>query len=172
MIYVDDMAIKAKGRVWYHLMSDTDGDEIHDFAYRLGLKRHWFHTDHYDITRQQRLKAIGLGAIPCKPNKLVEIRREKRRKRMTEVKIFRLNEYEWWAGESLEQVIEAACQQTGLPIDEVADEPCELSREMLDGHTLVDAQGKVNSCSFSEGLQSLVETHRDSIPCLFATTDW
>ena len=77
-VYVDDMAISKSGKLWFHLMSDEDGREIHVFAARLGLKRSWFQEDHYDIVEKKREHAIELGAIPVKPQKLVEIRRQKR----------------------------------------------------------------------------------------------
>lgn len=79
-IYIDDIAIKAKGRVWYHLMSDTDDDEIHKFAARLGLKRAWYHVDHYDVAGEhKRNAAIQLGAVPVPTIELVKIRKAKRR---------------------------------------------------------------------------------------------
>ena len=78
MIYVDDARIYARGKNWYHLMSDTDGDEIHRFARKIGLKRHWFHKDHYDVTLPMKIRAIQAGAEPCTVMDLVQIRKNKR----------------------------------------------------------------------------------------------
>jgi len=78
-VYVDDMAIYKSNKLWFHLMSDEEDDrEIHVFAAKIGLKRTWFQGDHYDIVEKKREHAIELGAIPVKPQKLVEIRRQKR----------------------------------------------------------------------------------------------
>ena len=53
-VYVDDMVINSGDKVWYHLMSDTEDEEIHNFALKLGLKREWFQEDHYDIVESKR----------------------------------------------------------------------------------------------------------------------
>lgn len=81
MIYVDNFAMKSKCRIWYHLMSDTEGEEIHEFAVRLGLKRQWFHTDHYDVTQSKRVQAIRLGAKPVSAAELVKMRKRRRWKK-------------------------------------------------------------------------------------------
>lgn len=78
-VFIDDIAISKDDRVWYHLMSDTDGDEIHNFANRLGLKRSWFHVDHYDLTEGKRQQAIRMGAKPAKAIDLVAIRKARRK---------------------------------------------------------------------------------------------
>jgi len=81
MIYVDDWGMKVQNQNWYHLMSDTEDDEIHIFAKKLGLKREWFQVDHYDIAGSKRQQAIKLGAIQVKPEDLVKIRKDKRMRR-------------------------------------------------------------------------------------------
>lgn len=78
MIYVDDMAISRSGELWFHLMSDKDDEEIHAFAVKLGLKRIWFQSDHYDVVKSKQRRAIELGATLVGPEKLVEIRKQKR----------------------------------------------------------------------------------------------
>ena len=68
-VYVDDAIHSWRGRIWCHLFSE-DLDELHEFARRLGLKRHWFQEPpkaswcHYDITESKRREAIRLGATP------------------------------------------------------------------------------------------------------------
>lgn len=65
MIYVDDAAIKYKGRKRYHMTADRI-DELHSFADDIGVARCWFHrtphTLHYDIREDQRKAAIERGA--------------------------------------------------------------------------------------------------------------
>jgi hypothetical protein len=71
--YVDDAQIPAAvgrlgPRLWSHLTADTV-DELHAFAAKLGLKRHWYQERrtvdrcHYDVTEWQRDRAIKLGAV-------------------------------------------------------------------------------------------------------------
>lgn len=48
-----------------HLFADTV-QELHTFAFRLGLRRAWFQDHrrlpHYDLTESKRVQAIALGA--------------------------------------------------------------------------------------------------------------
>jgi len=78
MIFVDDFAMKHRGNVWYHLMSDNDTDEIHKFAQELGLKRSWYHVDHYDLTENKKNQAIRMGAKQISSIEMVNIRKAKR----------------------------------------------------------------------------------------------
>jgi hypothetical protein len=47
---------------WCHMVSDAGFDELHDFAARLGIPRHRFQGDHYDLPPQLRERAVALGA--------------------------------------------------------------------------------------------------------------
>lgn len=64
-VYVDLEGIRWKGREWCHLVADSL-DELHAFAARLGLQRHWFQSKslypHYDVTMLVRNRALALGA--------------------------------------------------------------------------------------------------------------
>ncbi|MDH1009615.1 DUF4031 domain-containing protein [Pseudomonas nicosulfuronedens] len=64
-VYVDNARIKWANKLWCHLVADSL-DELHNFAFALGLKRKWFQVSasypHYDITASSRLIAISLGA--------------------------------------------------------------------------------------------------------------
>jgi len=77
-IYVDDAAIPARGRFWYHIMSDRDDNELHAFALRIGLAREWFHVDHYDVSAGKRLHAVRMGAKAITAAEMATIRRAKR----------------------------------------------------------------------------------------------
>lgn len=65
-VYVDSEAIKWRDREWCHLVADSL-EELHDFATKLGLKRHWFqeksYYPHYDVTMSVRSKALCSGAV-------------------------------------------------------------------------------------------------------------
>ena len=47
---------------WCHLATDGAFDDLHAFASRLGLRRAWFHGDHYDLPPPGRERALALGA--------------------------------------------------------------------------------------------------------------
>ncbi|MGH2948348.1 MAG: DUF4031 domain-containing protein [Solirubrobacteraceae bacterium] len=47
---------------WCHLVSDASFDELHAFAARLGIPRHRFQGDHYDLPPHLRARAVALGA--------------------------------------------------------------------------------------------------------------
>jgi Protein of unknown function (DUF4031) len=49
-------------RHWCHLVSDTSFEEVHAFAARLGIPRHRFQGDHYDLPAHLREQAVALGA--------------------------------------------------------------------------------------------------------------
>jgi len=49
-------------RRWCHMVSDRGFDELHAFAARLGIPRHRFQGDHYDLPPHLRARAVALGA--------------------------------------------------------------------------------------------------------------
>lgn len=64
-VYVDNARVKWRGHEWCHLVADSI-QELHDFAFALGLRRAWFQGaasyPHYDVTLQTRARALELGA--------------------------------------------------------------------------------------------------------------
>ena len=61
-VVVDKAIWPYKGKLWAHLASDKNLDELHSFAELLGLRLMSFQGDHYDIPEEVRDKAIELGA--------------------------------------------------------------------------------------------------------------
>ena len=49
-------------RHWCHLVSDADFEELHAFAASLGIPRHRFQGDHYDLPPHLHARAVELGA--------------------------------------------------------------------------------------------------------------
>jgi hypothetical protein len=49
-------------RQWCHLVSDDSFEELHAFAARIGIPRHRFQGDHYDLPPHLRARAVALGA--------------------------------------------------------------------------------------------------------------
>ena len=43
------------------------------------------------------------------------------------MKVFQLNDCDWWMAPTLEAAIEAAVQETGIPADELVEDPHELT---------------------------------------------
>jgi hypothetical protein len=78
-VYVDEIQVwpHAKGRFKAgscHLMADTLA-ELHGFAKRIGVKRHWFHRTkrhpHYDLIAVERVAAIKAGAAAVSGAELI-----------------------------------------------------------------------------------------------------
>lgn len=65
-VYVDNVRVKWRGRLWCHLVADSV-EELHEFAKQLGLRREWFQHaasyPHYDVTIETRQIALRMGAI-------------------------------------------------------------------------------------------------------------
>jgi hypothetical protein len=47
---------------WCHMAGDAGFEELHAFAARLGIPRHRFQGDHYDLPPHLRERAVALGA--------------------------------------------------------------------------------------------------------------
>ncbi len=54
-----------------HLASDTSFDELHAFARRLGIERHRFQGDHYDVPSWIRDEALRHGATAVTSREIV-----------------------------------------------------------------------------------------------------
>ena len=71
VILVDDARWHWRGRLWCHLVSDESHDELHAFAAELGIPRHVFQGDHYDLPEDHRARAVALGATEVGSRELV-----------------------------------------------------------------------------------------------------
>lgn len=70
-VLIDPPAVLARGRVWSHLASDVSLDELHAFAATLGIPRHGFDDDHYDVPAERYQAAVAAGAVPVRSRDLV-----------------------------------------------------------------------------------------------------
>ena len=61
-ILIDDPQWPAHGRLWAHLVSDSDLDELHAFAAAAGIPRRAFDLDHYDVPDERHADLIRAGA--------------------------------------------------------------------------------------------------------------
>ena len=70
-VYVDPAVWPFRGALWAHLISDTSYDELHGFAYDLGVPRRAFQNDHYDLPAPLRHEAIVAGAVAVSRHELI-----------------------------------------------------------------------------------------------------
>lgn len=76
MIYVDrPRAYAHKRKKYCHLMADCL-EELHEFAASLGIKRHWFDKDHYDIREHEFELVVNAGAIVVSSRELIKLRKK------------------------------------------------------------------------------------------------
>ncbi|WP_081813745.1 DUF4031 domain-containing protein [Microbacterium sp. CH12i] len=61
-ILIDDPIWPAHGRLWAHLVSDNNLDELHDFASRNAIPIRAFDLDHYDVPEDALPRLIAAGA--------------------------------------------------------------------------------------------------------------
>lgn len=61
-ILIDEPMWPAHGRLWAHLVSDTDLEELHAFAARNGIPRRGFDRDHYDVPAEAHRRLVDAGA--------------------------------------------------------------------------------------------------------------
>ncbi len=79
-VYVDPAVFKKSGgrKQYCHVAADTEA-ELHAFAERIGLKRHFFHAGakhvHYDLAEERRPAALVAGAVEVTSRELACISR-------------------------------------------------------------------------------------------------
>lgn len=68
------------------------------------------------------------------------------------MKVFRLNEYEWYAANDLEEAVDAAMKLTGCSREEVLDDlyAGELSEAKLKGFDLLDDDDNIVCTAFDQ----------------------
>lgn len=57
------------------MISDVSDADLHHFALKLGISRHWFHKNHYDLREAERMKAVIAGAKEVTSRDIVKILR-------------------------------------------------------------------------------------------------
>lgn len=76
-VYIDPLSSYDHKRKRYsHMIADSI-EELHEFAQKLGLGRHWFHNgDHYDVSEDFYEMAISQGATLVTTRALVALKRK------------------------------------------------------------------------------------------------
>jgi len=70
-ILIDDPRWPAHGRLWSHLVSDSDLAELHAFARAQGLPPRSFDLDHYDVPDEAFDRLVAAGAHHVSGHELV-----------------------------------------------------------------------------------------------------
>lgn len=71
VILIDEPMWPAHGRLWAHLVSDSDLEELHAFAAAHGLPRRGFDLDHYDVPEDAHARLVAGGAQHVDGHELV-----------------------------------------------------------------------------------------------------
>ncbi len=70
-VLIDDPRWPAHGRLWAHLVSDHQLDELHAFARANGLPARSFDLDHYDVPAEAFDRLVAAGAQHVDGHELV-----------------------------------------------------------------------------------------------------
>ncbi|MDT3316974.1 DUF4031 domain-containing protein [Microbacterium sp. KSW4-11] len=70
-ILVDSAMWPAHGRLWAHMVSDSDLDELHAFAATHGIPPRAFDRDHYDVPEDAIDRLVAGGAERVSAHDLV-----------------------------------------------------------------------------------------------------
>ncbi|WP_433677343.1 DUF4031 domain-containing protein [Microbacterium gorillae] len=70
-VLVDAPRWPAHGRLWAHLVSDSNLEELHAFARAQGLPERSFDLDHYDVPEEIIDRLVAAGATPVDGHELV-----------------------------------------------------------------------------------------------------
>lgn len=84
------------------------------------------------------------------------------------MKVFRINDYEWYMAPTLQEAIQKSISDTRLPEDEATDDPREITEEALNDLIFVDNDG--NKRTFAEELQRRVALGRQTE--IFASSEY
>lgn len=62
-VLIDDPTWPAHGRLWSHLVSDSNLAELHAFAEANDIPRRAFDLDHYDVPADALARLVASGAV-------------------------------------------------------------------------------------------------------------
>jgi hypothetical protein len=85
------------------------------------------------------------------------------------IKVFKVNDCDWYAGEDLESIKDHIMWFTGYDADEEFDDPYELSESEMRQYTFTDIDGTTRD--FKEELKKRIKDG-DHFPCFFASTEY
>ncbi|MFC5337515.1 DUF4031 domain-containing protein [Leucobacter denitrificans] len=71
MVLIDDPRWPAHGKLWAHLVSDDNLEELHAFARANGIPERGFDRDHYDVPADMHAQLVAAGATHVSGHELV-----------------------------------------------------------------------------------------------------
>lgn len=96
-------------------------------------------------------------------------------KRTNFIKLFALNDSETYAAETLKEAIAYAHKETGVPIDELVDDPRELTDEELSTYAVnvadMDAGEPKRIVTYRRALEEMILSGQD-FPAMFCSSEW
>ena len=89
------------------------------------------------------------------------------------VKVFQLNDCDWWAGYDLKSVMADYSKETGVPPDEAFEDPHELTDEEMEACTHYGNADRPEDPprSFRQELNMMIEAGA-GFPAFFASTEY
>ncbi len=84
------------------------------------------------------------------------------------LKIFQMNDCDWYVADTLEAAIQQCCEDSGLPRDEATDDPQELSDADLD-RLIFNDDGTTRTFRAELDRLAVLGIHR---PQMFASTEY
>jgi len=146
------MEMAQKSLLYAHFSDDDDDEEEREYAI---------------ISVAQALASVASQEEVAELKAENKILLEKLERKMTRgIKVFRLNDYDWWAGESLESVKKSYMEATGLDEFEAFDDDYELSEEDMNREIYTDEDGSTRT--FKEQLNKMIAENR-TFPEVFAS---
>lgn len=87
------------------------------------------------------------------------------------IKIFKLNDCDWYAANTLEEAIAQCAEDTGIPKEEVADDAYEVGDHHLDELIFKDEDRPDEEITFRQELQRMIDAGT-KFPAMFASTEY
>ena len=92
-----------------------------------------------------------------------------------QIRVFRINDYDWYAGRDLDEVKAFVLEQSGMREDEAFDNPCELSDEAMSKLRFRPTDESDlpadSTITFAERLGEMIKDGCE-FPAFFASTEW
>ncbi len=70
-VLVDPPMWPRHGRIWGHMVSDANLEELHEIAREAGIPERGFDKDHYDVPAEMIDRLVELGAVQVSTRELI-----------------------------------------------------------------------------------------------------
>lgn len=141
LLFVDSAIPLARFGNWLFGISYANSDDEFSDAKDLNFGRNWIN---YSERQMRIIKSLGLDR---------------------RLKVFQMNEYEWWCDFTIDEAIDNYLEATGVTEEEGLDDPNELTEEQLKMLTIRVNDDSDKTMTFEQYLTTF------NLPGLFATTE-